>query len=454
MQKSPWSGYLDFLQKKNRSSVIGIAFAYVGALTGAGLASGQELMQYFMAFGLTGVKSVILVAILHFAFGGITVSLGSFFLAREQGDVLGEIAPPLIQKILDLGLMATCFIIGFVMIAGAGSNLHQEFGLPLWVGSVICTALVVILAFFDFNKVSAIIGAFTPVILAFILVAAIYVAFFTPIDLAKSETLALLETTTLPNPWVSVLNYFSMCLMTGASIAFVLGGEEYYLKNARIGGFIGGGIVGLITLMEVVTLYAAMPIVSGTELPMLTILTRIHPAIGTIAAIVIYGMIFNTAVSLYYALARRLVGKDPKKFVVTMQGLALIGFGLSFFGFKKLLSIFYPIVGYLGFVLILVLLISYIRTKSEFLIEQNRRTKVFTSLMRKLNPAAIYRRDEDHKVKKLVRDSHIDDHTLATTASQEAKETWEAYQELSENEETADEETDEAPENTDAEKDA
>ena len=67
--------------------------------------------------------------------------------------------------------------------------------------------------------------------------------------------------------------------------------------------------------------------------------------------------------------------------------------------------------------------------------------------MRKLNPAAIYRHDEDHKVKKLVRDSHIDDHTLQTTASQEAKETWEAYQELSENEETADE-------NTDAEKDA
>lgn len=436
MQHSAWSGFLDFLQKKNRSSVIAIAFAYVGALTGAGLASGQELMQYFMAFGITGVKSVVLVAILHFAFGGITVSLGSFFLAREQGDVLGEIAPPLIQKILDLGLMATCFIIGFVMIAGAGSNLHQEFGLPLWVGAALCTALVVTLAFFDFKKVSAVIGSFTPVILAFILAAAIYVAFFTPIDLAKSESLVLLETTTLPSRWVSVFNYFSMCLMTGASIAFVLGGEEYYLQNARIGGFVGGGIVGLITLAEVVTLYAAMPIVQGTELPMLTILTRIHPAIGKIAAIVIYGMIFNTAVSLYYALARRLVGKDPKKFVLTMQGLALVGFGLSFFGFKKLLSIFYPIVGYLGFVLILVLVISYIRTKSEFLIEQQRRTKVFTSLIRKLNPAARYRHDEDHKVRKLVRDSHIDDHTLATTAHQEAKETWEAYQELSENEET------------------
>ena len=73
--------------------------------------------------------------------------------------------------------------------------------------------------------------------------------------------------------------------------------------------------------------------------------------------------------------------------------------------------------------------------------------------MRKLNPAAIYRRDEDHKVKKLVRDSHIDDHTLATTARQEAKETWEAYQELNENEGTADE-TDEALEDRGAEKDA
>lgn len=429
MHHSPWKGFVEFIEKKNRSSILAIAFAYVGALTGAGLASGQELMQYFMAFGITGIKSVVLVALLHFAFGGITVSLGSFFLAREQGDVLSEIAPPLLQKILDVGLMATCFILGFVMIAGAGSNLHQEFELPVWVGSVLCTVLIIILAFFDFKKVSAIIGAFTPVILAFILMAGIYVAFFTPIDLTLSESLAKLETTTLPNPIVSLLNYFSMCLMTGASIAFVLGGEEYYLQNARRGGFIGGGIVGLITLIEAVTLYAAMPIVHGTELPMLTVLTQIHPVIGTIAAIVIYGMIFNTAASLYYALARRIVGKDPKKFIMTMQSLAVIGFALSFFGFKKLLSIFYPIVGYLGFVLIFVLLISYVRTKSEIMIEQNRRTKLFTFLMRKLNPAVLYKHEDDHKLKNLVRDSHIDDRTLANTAKNEAREVWEEYRE-------------------------
>ena len=34
---------------------VSVAFAYVGVIVGAGLASGQDLLQYFLSFGAPGL---------------------------------------------------------------------------------------------------------------------------------------------------------------------------------------------------------------------------------------------------------------------------------------------------------------------------------------------------------------------------------------------------------------
>src|SRR5699024_8122403 len=152
----------------------------------------------------------------------------------------------------------------------------------------------------------------------------------------------------------SSLNYFAMCMMTGVSMAFVLGGEEFNNKVSKTAGILGGFIVGLITAVATFTLYANLPYIINSDLPMQAIITNIHPILGSFMSIIIYGMIFNTGISLYYALARRIAGDDKKKFNLTLIALTLIGYGLSFVGFKKLVAIMYPIIGYMGILLILV----------------------------------------------------------------------------------------------------
>ena len=37
---------------------LSVAFAYVGVIVGAGLASGQDLLQYFLSFGATGLIGI------------------------------------------------------------------------------------------------------------------------------------------------------------------------------------------------------------------------------------------------------------------------------------------------------------------------------------------------------------------------------------------------------------
>ena len=399
-----------------------IALAYVGALTGAGLASGQELLQYFVTFGYSGLAAVCMVGLLHWAFGGITVALGSYFMARDQNQVLDQIGPAIVTKILDLGLMVDCFVLGFVMIAGAGSNLNQQFGLPIWMGALLCAVLVFVCSLFDFQKVSVVIGSFTPFIVGFISLAAIYVFFFTPIDFSSSVRITKTVPTTLPNVWISLTNYFAMCLMTGASIAFVLGGEEYDSKTAYQGGRIGGFLVGLVTVLETFTIFLSISYVKDSDLPMLTLLTRINAKLGLVMAILIYGMIFNTAISLYYALARRLTGKKPQLFIPAMGALVSIGYGLSFFGFKALVSIVYPLIGYVGFILIAALLISWAQSKQKVKWEWKRRRSIFRLMTAQPEEGSENEKKNRENVRLLIESSPADAKELQKSAEEAVQE--------------------------------
>ena len=110
-----------------------IALAYVGVMIGAGVSSGQDLLQYFVSFGAWGLIGVIVLGILHVGFGRLMIALGSYYRSDDHSVVLAEISHPVIYRILDIALIITCFLFGFVMTAGAGANLNQQFGFPIWV---------------------------------------------------------------------------------------------------------------------------------------------------------------------------------------------------------------------------------------------------------------------------------------------------------------------------------
>ena len=42
-----------------------IALAYIGVMIGAGVSSGQDLLQYFVSFGVWGLIGVIVLSVLH-----------------------------------------------------------------------------------------------------------------------------------------------------------------------------------------------------------------------------------------------------------------------------------------------------------------------------------------------------------------------------------------------------
>lgn len=389
--------------------ILSIAFAYVGILTGAGLASGRELVQYFISFGMAGIVGVAVIAVLYMLFGKMILSLGSYYRAQNHSDVLEQVSHPVVSRILDCSMIFSCFILSFVMIAGAGSSLGQQFSIPSWIGSLVCAGMILAVSYMEFDKVIGALGIFTPMILIIILAAFLVVLTGDPVPWEKMLEASAGMESSLPNIYVSVLNYFALCMMTSTSMLFVLGGSIMGLKNAKKGGVLGGFFTGMITVLIALLLVSRIDLVADANVPMQKLLGLIHPALGFVMTFIIFGMIFNTGFSACYSLAKRLSGDNESRFRTLMPLIVLIGFVLSFVGFKKLVAFMYPVLGYLGILLLAVLLTAWIKERGNIKKEGKVRRGIFRLMMRKADKYKAFTEQDKRHLDLLIHESAIDD---------------------------------------------
>lgn len=400
---------------------ISIILAYVGVLTGAGLASGQEIMQYFISFGKDGLYGLIGIGVLHIFVGGIVLQLGSHFVAQSHIDVLEEVSEKFVTKFMDFALILNCFLMGFVMIAGAGSNLEQQFGLAPWIGSLICTLLIIVVGMMDFEKVTKVIGFFTPLVLVFTLIGAIYTIVKANPDFEALDLLGKSMGSSLPNIAVSTINYFGLCMISSISMAFVLGGSRTDSSQARAGGMLGGGLVAILTALVGLTLFFALNDVKDADIPMQIILNNVHPYMGLAMSLIIFGMIFNTAISLFYSAAKRL-SLTEEKFKRNLVIFTLLGFALSFMGFKKLMALLYPILGFLGLILIIILIVAWFKERDTIKSENKKRDQMSDLTRKKLDDDEDFGKKDREKLNKLAEASIIENDKIKEAVEEEVEE--------------------------------
>lgn len=400
---------------------ISIILAYVGVLTGAGLASGQEIMQYFISFGKDGLYGLVGIGVLHIFVGGIVLQLGSHFVAESHIDVLEEVSKKFVTKFMDFALILNCFLMGFVMIAGAGSNLEQQFGLSPWIGSLICTLLIIVVGMMDFEKVTKVIGFFTPLVLVFTLVGAIYTIVKANPDFEALDVLGKSMESSLPNIAVSTINYFGLCMISSISMAFVLGGSRTDSSQARAGGMLGGGLVAILTGLVGFTLFLALKDVKDADIPMQIILNNVHPYMGLAMSLIIFGMIFNTAISLFYSAAKRL-SLTEEKFKRNLIIFTLLGFALSFMGFKKLMALLYPILGYLGLILIIILIVAWFKERDAIKSENKKRDQMSDLTRKKLDDDEEFGKKDREKLNELAEESIIENDKIKEAVEEEVEE--------------------------------
>lgn len=343
--------------------ILKIASAFIGILVGAGFASGQEMLQYFTSFGFMGTIGAFLSIVLFAYLGMILMKLGSRTRANSHEEVITQVGGRFLGRLIDYILIVILFGVGIVMIAGSGSILDQQFGLPSMIGTMLMVVLVILTALLKVDRVIKIIAGITPFMVIIIIYLFIHSMLTMDASFAELEPIALNQSSAAGNWFVSVINYVSFAIAMGASMTIVMGGDERNEKIASIGGLVGGIAVGVLVMIGHFAIFSTIDTVGHLQMPLLGVANELSPILGLTYSIILFGMIFNTAVSMFFSLGSRLAKPGTKKYNIIVISALLIGFAASFFGFVELVSFFYPLFGYLGMLLVIVLIIAPFRMK-------------------------------------------------------------------------------------------
>lgn len=357
---------------------------------GAGFATGQEVVQYFTSFGINGVWGIIIAGVIMTIAGTVFLQLGSYFHASEHNAVFRKVTHPIVSKLLDIAVIFTLFAVGFVMLAGAGSNMAQQFGWPAWVGSNLMLVLVLVTGLLDVDKVSNVIGLLTPTIIIAVIALLIYTLMNMPENAGEVIDIASQTEAPIGNWLLSAVNDNGLALILAVSMSLVIGGDHIRPREAGWGGVTYAillGISGFVLLM-------GADKIGDSDVPMLVLVNEMGSTAGFLMAIVIFLMSFNTAIGMFYALGKRLAsGRENRTYPIFVVG-TLAGYGMSFFGFTTLMNYVYPILGYMGMFMVVVRVFAWFRSLSKIRDESVRRERIKSLLRLKLHPEEKY--DEKH----------------------------------------------------------
>lgn len=344
-------------------------FTFMGAVLafaiGAGFATGQELLQYFSAYGwesiLVGIVFIVIFVYSNYCFA-VAGKRGNF---TKGSEVFEYYCGPYLGKFFDYFAALFCYMSFIVMIAGAASTLNEQYHIPLIVGGVIITALVSVTVIFGLNGIVNIISKIGPVLVVFALVIGLYSLFTTVhdvpagIELIKSGEVAVTKASS--NWFMAGASYGGFCLMWFAGFMADLGSKNN-MKELMLGQTFSGIFNITACVLVGFALTARIAQTAGTSIPNLVLASNIWSPIASVYAIIIFAAIFSTACPLLWTGVVRFSTEGTAKFRILTVVAAVVGLVIALaVPYGQLLNYIYVINGYGGFVLFAIMVVQDIR---------------------------------------------------------------------------------------------
>ncbi|CAH8771185.1 hypothetical protein [Paenibacillus dendritiformis] len=338
---------------KNRLiMILKIAATYIGTVVGAGFASGQSIMQFFTVYGAFGGIGICMTTLLFIWLGTKMMVLSRRIQAFSYqefntflfGNVFGKVANALTFLIL--------FGVTAVMLSGTGSIFEEQLGLPYQIGIVISIALSYLVMSRELNGILAVNSLVVPMMLVFIILIA-----FRAVEMDGIWRMTGSHTQQWDNlKWMlSPFMYTALNLAFAQAVMVPLGREVEDENAIKWGGFLGGVGLGLMLIVSHFAINSRMPEILQFHFPMAEIIRSLGPFVHVLFLLVIYGEIFTTLIGNVFGITRQIQSlyNIPKSGIVLAVLLAC--FIISQAGFTSLLTYLYPLFGYLGIILLIVL---------------------------------------------------------------------------------------------------
>ena len=120
-----------------------IAATYIGAVVGAGFASGQELSQFFLGYGPAGSYGIICAGLLFALWGAGLCELSARRRLADYSDYLRFLLGARWALYVDLVISLYLFCTVFIMLSAGNALFSENLGLPGGYGGLL-TGLVIL----------------------------------------------------------------------------------------------------------------------------------------------------------------------------------------------------------------------------------------------------------------------------------------------------------------------
>lgn len=352
-----------------------LALTYVGATCalaiGAGFSSGQELIQYFVAYGWQMVLVAAMFAFIFIYVNYQCAARGKQFDLSDGTQIFEVFCGKHLGKFFNWFCGLFCYLSFIIMLSGAGTTLSQQYGIPVAVGSAIMGILAVLVAIMGLTGIVDVISKVAPVIIVLVLGIAIITLFTHGGDVPKG--IQAVESGAYDDVMQRVgNNWFEAGLSYGGFMIlwFVTFMANLGVKTGRDGGFkelIAGNVIGS-SIYTIACVLCACALVSEIDLtasqgvPNLVLANQIWPPLGTIFAVVIYAAIFTSACPLLYNSVTTVAKEGSARYRVVVLAGAAIALAIAIFiPYQGLVNAIYGYCGYEGALLFAVILVQGIR---------------------------------------------------------------------------------------------
>ncbi|MCV7564013.1 YkvI family membrane protein [Micrococcus aloeverae] len=346
------------------TSPLGIAATFIGTTIGAGYASGNEILQYFVSFGLWGGTGALVIAgALFFLLAVIVLRLAQKLRTTDIHRIVNPTTSRVPTWFADLCITTSLLGTLVIMLAGAGAAVHTAFGLPSLVGSLVMAAVCVVSVLAGITGLVRVQAVVVPLII----VVAVGVAVWGLVNpgAAVDDVAALVTSSPLINQWwLSGVLYVAFNIQLAYAVLAPIGEESSSSGRSLVAGA-GLGALGLVVMAGAVmaAMTAHAQLIGRAELPMVELAAMIGGWAALLYTVVLLLAQFTTAVSCLYGGVERIALLSSMRRVpgwVIAVVTALAATLLSSIGFSDLVGTVYPVLGCAGIVIIVMLVVTWI----------------------------------------------------------------------------------------------
>lgn len=348
---------------KNIKEIVLFGGAYAAVFVGVGVASGQEIMQYFTNHGMISFVAIVLFLIISTVECATIMGLAriepkavtyDYYFGKYLGGALSKVVMPVI-----------CFLVAGTLLSGAGSIAQNYFGIPAWAGIAVMTVFLFISYLFDSQKIADILGWIGPVLVVItVIVCIIVIPGGNGLQAGSESAAANTEAYVISKHWWwGAVQYAAF--VPGLVLLFV--GEMG--KNASsFGVAIKGSVIGnvLLVISFVAMNWAFLSnysMIANSDVPTVELVRTISPVLSVAYGIVIFAALYTTVLPSYWIVCNAMPTKriNRKVDIVFAAALSVVYLLCGKIPFGAALNFVYPIVGYITTIILVAVIIGLIR---------------------------------------------------------------------------------------------